>query len=102
MGGGGVQSHFRVKPNYVALFWVVGWVVVLTIGIMVAPLKKVPMHLHSSQNRILIKNGTVVNSQEEEQVDIYIEVRLSISVIIIQTLFILLLIIFLNIQYSWS
>ena len=30
-GGGGVQSHFRVKPNYVALFWVVGWVVVLTI-----------------------------------------------------------------------
>ena len=41
---------------------------------MVTPLKKVPIHLQSSQNRLIIKNGTVVNCDKEEQVDIYIEV----------------------------
>ena len=41
---------------------------------MVTPLKKVPIHLQSSQNRLIIKNGTVVNCDQEEQVDIYIEV----------------------------
>ena len=45
------------------------------VGIMVTPVKKVPIHLQSSQNRIIIKNGTVVNHDKEEQVDIYIEVR---------------------------
>jgi len=40
---------------------------------MVNPVKKVPIHLQSSQNRIIIKNGTVVNHEKEEQVDIYIE-----------------------------
>jgi len=39
----------------------------------VTPVKKVPIHLQSSQNRIIIKNGTVVNHDKEEQVDIYIE-----------------------------
>ena len=43
---------------------------------MVTPVKKVPIHLQSSQNRIIIKNGTVVNHDKEEQMDIYIEVRL--------------------------
>ena len=38
-------------------------------------MKKVPIHLQSSQNRLIIKNGTVVNWDGEEQVDIYIEVR---------------------------
>ena len=42
---------------------------------MVTPVKKVPIHLQSSQNRIIIKNGTVVNHDKEEQVDIYIEVK---------------------------
>ena len=42
---------------------------------MVTPVKKVPIHLQSSQNRIIIKNGTVVNHDKEEQVDVYIEVR---------------------------
>lgn len=41
--------------------------------IMVTPVKKVPIHLQSAQNRLLIKNGTVVNWDKEEQVDIYIE-----------------------------
>ena len=41
---------------------------------MVTPLKKVPIHLQSSQNRLIIKNGTVVNWDKEEQLDIYIEV----------------------------
>ena len=48
----------------------------IKIGIMVTPVKKVPIHLQSSQNRIIIKNGTVVNHDKEEQMDIYIEVRL--------------------------
>ena len=41
---------------------------------MVTPVKKVPIHLQSAQNRLIIKNGTVVNCDKEEQVDIYIEV----------------------------
>merc|ERR1711971_662472 len=41
--------------------------------IMVTPVKKVPIHLQSAQNRLIIKNGTVVNCDKEEQVDIYIE-----------------------------
>ena len=41
---------------------------------MVTPLKKVPIHLQSSQNRIIIKNGTVVNYDKEEHIDIFIEV----------------------------
>ena len=41
---------------------------------MVNPVKKVPIHLQSAQNRLIIKNGTVVNDDGEEQVDIYIEV----------------------------
>lgn len=38
--------------------------------------KKVPMHLQSSQNRILIKGGTVVNATGSEMADVYIEDRL--------------------------
>lgn len=45
----------------------------IKIGIMVTPVKKVPIHLQSAQNRLIIKNGTVVNDDGEEQVDIYIE-----------------------------
>ena len=40
---------------------------------MVTPVKRVPIHLQSAQNRILIKNGTVVNHDGEQQADIYIE-----------------------------
>lgn len=40
---------------------------------MVTPLKKVPIHLQSAQNRLIIMNGMVVNDDGEEQVDIYIE-----------------------------
>jgi dihydropyrimidinase len=37
-------------------------------------LKKVmPLHLQSAQNRLLIKNGTVVNSDGSKIVDVYIE-----------------------------
>ena len=39
-------------------------------------LKKVPIHLQSAQNRLIIKNGTVVNSDGEQQLDVYMEVRL--------------------------
>jgi dihydropyrimidinase len=42
---------------------------------MVTPVKRVPIHLQSAQNRVIIKNGTVVNDDGEQQVDIYIEVR---------------------------
>ena len=38
--------------------------------------KKVPMHLQSSQNRILIRGGTVVNAHGSEKADVYIEDRL--------------------------
>ena len=41
------------------------------------PLKKVPIHLQSAANRILIKNGTVVNADDEPvAADVYIEVSL--------------------------
>ncbi|XP_026486455.2 dihydropyrimidinase isoform X2 [Vanessa tameamea] len=38
-----------------------------------APVKKVPIHLQSSQNRLLIKNGRVVNEDGMEDADVYIE-----------------------------
>ncbi|XP_072946111.1 dihydropyrimidinase isoform X2 [Epargyreus clarus] len=38
-----------------------------------APVKKVPIHLQSSQNRLLIKNGKVVNDDGMEDADVYIE-----------------------------
>ena len=37
--------------------------------------KKVPLHLQSSQNRILIKGGDVVNADGTERADVYIEDR---------------------------
>jgi len=40
---------------------------------MVTPVKKGLIHLQSAQNRILIKNGTVVNHNGEQQADVYIE-----------------------------
>ena len=40
---------------------------------MTPPLKKVPIHLQSAQNRLLIKNGTVVNHDGSESMDVYIE-----------------------------
>ncbi|CAH2060683.1 unnamed protein product, partial [Iphiclides podalirius] len=38
-----------------------------------APVKKVPIHLQSSQNRLLIKNGRVVNDDGMEEADVYVE-----------------------------
>ena len=40
---------------------------------MTTPVKKVPIHLQSAQNRLLIKNGTVVNHDKSELLDVYIE-----------------------------
>ena len=40
---------------------------------MTNPVKKVPIHLQSAQNRLLIKNGTVVNDDKAEALDVYIE-----------------------------
>jgi dihydropyrimidinase len=40
-----------------------------------APLKKVPLHLQSSQNRLLIKGGEVVNADGSQKADVYIEDR---------------------------
>ena len=41
---------------------------------MSTPLKKVPIHLQSAANRLLIKGGTVVNADDGEQLaDVYIE-----------------------------
>lgn len=40
---------------------------------MANPVKKVPIHLQSAQNRLLIKNGTVVNHDSSEVMDVYIE-----------------------------
>ena len=37
------------------------------------PVKKVPIHLQSAQNRLLIKNGTVINDDGSAQVDVYME-----------------------------
>ncbi|XP_021710303.1 dihydropyrimidinase isoform X4 [Aedes aegypti] len=39
----------------------------------VAPVKKVPIHLQSAQNRLYIKRGHVVNHDGMQQADIYIE-----------------------------
>lgn len=38
-----------------------------------APVKKVPIHLQSSHNRLLIKNGKVVNADGMVDADLYIE-----------------------------
>ena len=40
---------------------------------MTTPVKKVPIHLQSAQNRLIIKNGTVVNDDGAQQIDVYIE-----------------------------
>ncbi|XP_011298465.1 dihydropyrimidinase isoform X2 [Fopius arisanus] len=40
---------------------------------MSTPVKKVPIHLQSAQNRLLIKNGKVVNEDEMTDADVYIE-----------------------------
>ncbi|XP_072382497.1 dihydropyrimidinase isoform X4 [Diabrotica undecimpunctata] len=40
---------------------------------MTTPVKKVPIHLQSSQNRLLIKNGKIVNEDDVIDEDIYIE-----------------------------
>jgi len=40
---------------------------------MTTPVKKVPIHLQSSQNRLLIKNGTVVNADGSAKVDVFVE-----------------------------
>lgn len=40
---------------------------------MSAPVKKVPIHLQSSQNRLLIKNGQVVNANGISDNDVFIE-----------------------------
>ncbi|KAK5639239.1 hypothetical protein RI129_011731 [Pyrocoelia pectoralis] len=40
---------------------------------MSTPVKKVPIHLQSAQNRLLIKNGKVVNEDEIIEEDVYIE-----------------------------
>ncbi|XP_053975039.1 dihydropyrimidinase isoform X1 [Hylaeus anthracinus] len=40
---------------------------------MSTPVKKVPIHLQSAQNRLLIKNGNVVNEDSIAAIDVYIE-----------------------------
>ncbi|XP_040575244.1 dihydropyrimidinase-related protein 3 [Lepeophtheirus salmonis] len=40
---------------------------------MTPPLKKVPIHLQSAANRLLIKNGSIVNEDGVSQQDIYVE-----------------------------
>lgn len=45
------------------------------------PVKKVPLHLQSSQNRILIKNGTVVNEDATFKADVYIEDRFAVVIL---------------------
>ena len=43
------------------------------------PVKKVPLHLQSAHNRILIKGGDVVNADGTERADVYIEDRYFIT-----------------------
>ncbi|KRT78519.1 hypothetical protein AMK59_6773 [Oryctes borbonicus] len=40
---------------------------------MSTPVKKVPIHLQSSQNRLLIKNGKIVNEDDIIEEDVYVE-----------------------------
>ncbi|XP_026472109.1 dihydropyrimidinase-like [Ctenocephalides felis] len=40
---------------------------------MSTPVKKVPIHLQSSQNRLLIKNGRIVNDNSTQDTDVFIE-----------------------------
>ncbi|KAF5283450.1 hypothetical protein FQA39_LY04826 [Lamprigera yunnana] len=40
---------------------------------MSTPVKKVPIHLQSAQNRLLIKNGKIVNEDDVIEEDVYIE-----------------------------
>lgn len=40
---------------------------------MSTPVKKVPIHLQSAQNRLLIKHGKVVNEDETMEADVYVE-----------------------------
>ncbi|XP_012264643.2 dihydropyrimidinase isoform X1 [Athalia rosae] len=40
---------------------------------MSTPVKKVPIHLQSAQNRLLIKNGKIVNEDEMVDSDVYVE-----------------------------
>ncbi|XP_026285845.1 dihydropyrimidinase [Frankliniella occidentalis] len=40
---------------------------------MAAPVKKVPIHLQSSQNRLIIKNGKIVNATGMQDGDIFVE-----------------------------
>lgn len=37
------------------------------------PVKKVPIHLQSAQNRVYIKNGQIVNDDTTFKADVYIE-----------------------------
>lgn len=37
------------------------------------PVKKVPIHLQSAQNRVYIKNGEIVNHDKSFKADVYIE-----------------------------
>jgi hypothetical protein len=46
------------------------------------PVKKVPLHLQSSSNRILIKGGTVVNEDGSVKADVYVEDRFGLERII--------------------
>ena len=40
---------------------------------MVTPVKKVPIHLQSAANRLLIKGASIVNHDGIEQADVYVE-----------------------------
>ena len=43
------------------------------VDIMVTPVKKVPIHLQSAANRLLIKGASIVNHDGIEQADVYVE-----------------------------
>ena len=40
---------------------------------MVTPVKKVPIHLQSAANRLLIKGASIVNADGVTQEDVYVE-----------------------------